>query len=226
MYSQLLRQHMGPVSSTMLDFGHTFCINGLFQFEMTLLVDALRTKRGTRFAELKLFAETWHSPQCHGQVAGKVFTAAREKRTDFSCGSAECLQLYPIIREYLQTRVADADLEDELRSYMSLCSILDGWKRLQACEVRSAAFDYGEWQAAIVDHHAFFVAAYGREEVKPKHHYALHFPALLRRFTHLQAAFVGERRLKLYKEEARSVTVSFGFEKAVILLQKNLTVTR
>ena len=64
-------------------------------------------------------------------------------------------------------------------------------------------------------HLELFVAAYGADATKPKHHYAMHFAPLLRRFGKLQATFVGERRLKAYKEEARLVKVDAGFEKSV-----------
>jgi len=67
-----------------------------------------------------------------------------------------------------------------------------------------------------VRHHRLFVACYGVEAVKPKHHRALHFGSMLESFGTLLATFVHERRHKHYKELAMAVKVGQRFESSVM----------
>ena len=95
MFSHILRHQIRPISNTMLDFGHIFVICGMFQFEMTLLLPAVKEALGIRFVHFKQYMETWSAPAWMNSVAASVFSPARERRDEFSSGSSEASQVYP-----------------------------------------------------------------------------------------------------------------------------------
>ena len=62
---------------------------------------------------------------------------------------------------------------------------------------------------AIQLHMQLFVAAYGRDAFKPKHHYALHIPNIFARIGTLLGTLVNERRhrvVKRYLRDRRNLT--------------------
>ena len=57
--------------------------------------------------------------------------------------------------------------------------------------------------AAICDHFTLFIAAYGADAIKPKHHYALHLPRMLATHGVLVGTFTHERKHRVVKRNTR-----------------------
>ena len=71
---------------------------------------------------------------------------------------------------FVETALPAEALVDEKKAIMSMFAVLDGWKAQQA----GCIGDASKWEDEIIKHHSLFVAAYGKEPAKPKHHRALH----------------------------------------------------
>ena len=69
--------------------------------------------------------------------------------------------------------------------------------------VKTGSVDPDELESAIRKHFDLFKAAYGESDVRPKHHYALHLAAQLRRFGTLITTLTHERRHRLFKKYCR-----------------------
>jgi hypothetical protein len=74
--------------------------------------------------------------------------------------------------------------------------------------MQSGSLDVQWWESWIVEHHKAVVSLWGTDEIKPKHHMALHLPSQLRSFSRLQWTVTHERRHKIVKEHAASVLAS------------------
>ena len=97
--------------------------------------------------------------------------------------------------------------------------MLDAWESYQKGKLTPQ-----ELGGAIRKHHDLFLEAFGKDECKPKHHFAQHLEGVYRRFGMLQTTLVHERRHKAYKEVATSIKIGVGFGDACTrkLLNKQL----
>ena len=96
----------------------------------------------------------------------------------------------------------------------SMIAVLVVVMLLQSCRTGQVTAD--ELMSAIVAHLVLCMAAYGPEFFRPKHHYALHLPDMLRRFGCLLSTFVQERKHRLVTRYGRDRRSRKSFETGVI----------
>lgn len=119
--------------------------------------------------------------------------ANNAKKSDFSCTGSEFLTIAPVLQRYFD-RVVKA--RGELMPYvLSFLAVLEVVILLTA--VRSGEVTAEQLTAAILKHLQLYVLAYGRDMVRPKHHYALHLGPQLLWFGFLLATFIHERKHRL-----------------------------
>ena len=114
---------------------------------------------------------------------------------NFKCTASEMLTLAPLLKRYFKKVVLPR--EGPLPVILSIIAVLDVVEMLQG--IKCHATDPDDLARAIKKHLDLFIDAYGKEKMRPKHHYVLHLPSMLRRFGFLLSTFVHERRHRVIR---------------------------
>ena len=220
---QALREWIKPISHTMIDFGHTWLTNGVFQFEVSNFLDEARAApTNLRYRHINDFFQGWRWPSKERHPPRGVFEPDRYNSSGgFKAGSSECMSLYPVLRLFVKTQIDAAELILEKRSLFAMFLVLDGW---YACTHGLMGDDgVASWRDQFVDYLEKYTRAYGHIDncVKPKHHEAQHFYDMVLRFGLLFATFVRERKHRFWKEIAHNIKVTRSFDRQVLIAYLN-----
>ena len=169
-----------PVTQTMLCWMHTFLTDGTWNLEMFFLLIVLR--RFIDIGDFVAFMSKAVFPKQLGNAAAFHCTAEEIQKMfntgdHFKCSASEGLSLYPLVAIFLQVFVVPRGVcQAQIASYMAMARVLDllSLSRFGLVTPEQLAI-------AIRQHMTLFVAAYDTFGVKPKFHYELHFPELLKR---------------------------------------------
>ena len=120
----------GAVSMTSYDWMHVYLVSGLWNSEVSLLLDVLNKEHGMGAPALANFLKTVTWPK---KVSSKGTTGIKavekHKEGHLSCSASEGLSLYPSVRCFLQTKVpqspAGSTASKAVRSYYCLAAVLD-----------------------------------------------------------------------------------------------------
>ena len=126
--------------------------------------------------------------------------------------AADVLLVLPLVRQLVETVVAPTGrIALELASFRAMhnCVLM-----LQGMKFSGSVTEDGcrRLQAAQRNHLAAFILAYGAQEVKPKHHFALHLPAQLLRDRQVLDCFALERKHRCTKMHATECDKLSNFE--------------
>jgi hypothetical protein len=207
------------------DWAHTYVCDGIVDKEfgnsMKLLHRAI-TQNGARHActyqNLGEYLKRWKWPKGRGNPL-HLFDEEHYKRFlnsgDFACSASEFLTLAPVIRRFLQC-VALPSMPDDLKGIVqSMILGLEVLDMLQSCKIKNKV-DPEKLRRAIKTHMDKFIEMHGEEAVRPKHHYALHLPDMLKKFGVLISTFTHERKHRAVKRYARGRTNLKKFELSVL----------
>ena len=84
---------------------------------------------------------------------------------------------------------------------MSMLAVLDVLELIQA--IKTGTVKHSTLRNAIVKHLTMYKACYGASAFRPKHHYALHLPYMLKNFGFLLQTFTQERKHRLVMRYTR-----------------------
>lgn len=213
--SRQLRPFAAPISCIMWDWLHVWLVNGIFHWELHLFLGCLKRRAGIGYPELANYLAAWRWPADVKSHAPGVFNEKRAAAStdSFKAGASECLTFYPVLRFLLQKEVAPKNmLQTELASLFALFSVIDALVR-----VRRHAVTPAELSDRIMDHLTRFRIAYPDEQLRPKHHYAVHVPELFSRHGTLYSCFVHERRHRQAKQLANNVRNTQALDKSVLI---------
>ena len=224
---EALRPHVKPATVHTEDGMHTFLSSGLCQLEIGLFLTAakqnIRTdgKAWPVYQQLEIFCGAdWKFPKWYPKKApaiSSLFNAAREKAggESFNATASEILAVMPLLECFTHKFIAPTGrLDKECASFHSLCCCV---KMLQEAKRTGNNVDPQELQHEIALHQRLFVEAYGVDEVIPKHHRAFHLPGQLLRDKQLIDCFVHERKHKIIKGQAGSITNTKSYERTTLL---------
>lgn len=201
-----LRQHCKPVSVATFDPTHCMCAHGILNFEFLLFFQACRRLHGIRYSDVREFCEaSWKWPKMFTPTSKcallNVFSDKREAHTKdkFKAGASEILAAYPLVRHFCQTIVQIlGGMELECASLVACCNVADVLLRRSKFGHLRPTDSHASTLRSIRSHLVLFKAAYGNEEVKPKHHYNAHIPGQVVRDEGMVLECVTlERKLKL-----------------------------
>ena len=201
---------------TMFDWAHVYVCDGVLTDEVGMCMQVFRHARDrqTSWEELGVYAAKFSVP-C-GRNVTSLFTDKKIRSHvaahSFSSTASELLTLVPILLRYFQHVVLPRGRH--LNACRSLMACLRVVMILQACKCGAVTPDV--LQDAITTHMQLFIIAYGSDAVKPKHHYALHLPAMLGHFGCLITTFVNERKHRMVKRYTRGRTVLQSWECGVL----------
>ena len=121
------------------------------------------------------------------------------------------MSLLPIIAIFL-TNVAlkRCSWAASIQAVLCLLALIDVVELLG--QVRRGVVQPADLMVAIKGHLERYASVYGNDAVRPKHHYALHLPDMLRRFGMLFSCWVHERRHRLVKQYTRDRRNTTSYE--------------
>lgn len=173
MFAADLREWIQPMR-TQYDMLHCFFVGGVVAVELGLFKQHLKSK-GVSFDSLQqAVGFPFHSAHARmGLLRDCMFS---DKQVWRAAGSQQ-LDLIPLIQHWVATQLPHqydwAETDDVIRCFMSLrdrICYLDLLVRSN-CQVFLDLL-----QKSQTEHHRLLVQIHGEQHVKPKHHFALHYP--------------------------------------------------
>ena len=190
------------VSCRMADWAHTYVNDGLADEEfgscMKILGGREAGNHKTTYKEVGDYQHKFTHPTAHGNMDHLFSDAANKqnlKKGAFTASASEFLALVPILYRFFSKVAAKRPFGAAV--VKSLICVLTVVMMLQALKLGEVSAD--DLATAIQDHLAAYIAAYGADSMRPKHHDALHLPRMLRRFGFLLATFTCERKHRVVK---------------------------
>jgi hypothetical protein len=212
-----LRAYVRPIEAHTHDPMHVLVSNGIFNYEMQLLLFALKKKAGITNEHIRMLLQAdWRFPDSRkekGLLTRTLFDPSAPLDKDlnhFRCSASEALSLYPLFQYFLETCVpqgAQAALKNEVECFNALCAVLDEINLARAAHGTSE----NAYTSLVSIHLAAFQLAYGATHVKPKHHAAFH---IWSRF--VRDCFAHERKNKDLKRIGAQHLNTSTFEKSVV----------
>lgn len=192
-----LRKFIHPAESTIYDWCHIFVANGICQWEMWKFVYELRNC-GVKWSDIEEYHCHFNWPSHISDAPTQVWNEARESSSRsagiIKMGASEFLSSYAIFRRFA-TEIFEgtANLEQECRSMNALLHAVDGLashpKPSDADNLHRAIVAYIEAQKVAWP-----------DNLKPKHHQALHVSSSVVQLGELLSCWVLERKHKSAKK--------------------------
>lgn len=199
-------------SSIHLDWAHIYVHDGLADHEFGQVMKLFHSARSTTsFAEAGRYIAMHTFPKSAPGIA-HCFTdehnSTNSKKGSFTSTGSEFLTIAPVLHRYFD-RVVRA--RGQLMPYvLSFIAVLEVVILLNA--VRSGCVSAPELAAAVQNHLLLYVAAYGDNMTRPKHHYSQHLGPQLLLCGFLLATFVHERKHRLVTRYGRDRKNLMSFE--------------
>jgi len=200
----------------MYDWAHCYVHDGLADNELGQCMKAVPRELAS-FEELGDYVAKFTFPKCHPNP-DHLFDAAanrnNRKKGSISCTGSEFLTLAPIVHRYFAEVVskrASPEFKNHALSMVACCAVV-----MMLVSQVILALKADELAIAISAHIELYLLVYGAEEMRPKHHYVLHLPHMLRRFGFLFSTFVHERKRRLAKRYMQPRRTLKSFERGVM----------
>lgn len=163
---------LDAVSALMFDWAHCYVCDGLADEEWGRFMKAMSSARSkTTYKEFGQYVATWTFPKALPGNVGHLFTDSANRnnlaRASFSSTASEFLTLCPVMLRYM-THICTPRGQGMVM-VESMIAVLLVVEALQA--VKRGLTTPDALRALIVRHIRCFIAAYGANSMRPKHHY-------------------------------------------------------
>ncbi len=184
-------------SCVMFDWAHTYVCDGLADTELGQCMKILHSNRtSTTYAELGEYVNTFTFPKetaCPKHLFTEASNRNNARKGSFTSTASEFLTLAPVLYRYFTNVVKQ---RNQFMPYvLSMIAVLNVVMLLQS--VKTGEITPERLFIAITEHLILYTAAYGEGACRPKHHYCIHLPDMLRRFGFLLATFTHERKHRI-----------------------------
>lgn len=211
-----------PPSTATYDSMHTYFNHGIASNETHVFLERAQEKVGLTYAIIHKYISTagW-AASCFLQKRinpASVFTESRSRASKEALKSmaSELLAVLPLLRQLVLTTLSDKpQMQQETASFLSMCTCVDILQEIKASNAPSVEL-CNKLRSAQREHLRLHMSCYGTEHVRPKNHYSFHIPDQIARDTMLLDAFTLERKHKLAKRFATTVTNGKDFETSVL----------
>ena len=208
-----------PISGYCHDFMHGLCSNGVMNWIVYVLLQALFEEGLQNIWEtLHGFLQLWVHPafQSHCKVH-KLFESkmveSHRKAEKIKCTASEMLGLYRLLEVYIHTCVLKHDFCTlQCQCYINWCKVLD------YCISIPSLDQPNHMRLQLLVEHALqsFVSAGWGEHMKPKYHWALHYSDALKQFSQLPACWSLERKHKSVRKFGNNICNTAQYEKSMM----------
>ena len=200
-----LRAVFSPAETLTIDPMHVLWSNGIINEEIYLFMNCCPLS-WAEWVMLGNIAWEWPGWMASNMKAGvRVFLSELflEKNEAGKFFASELLSVYPLVRHVAELYFEQKDPNNAMFvSFARACAFADFVKRS-----KFHGLDPAERDALVSSHLRAFVAAYGREMVKPKHHFAYHVAEL--------DCFATEAKHATMKRLASNIARICEFERAI-----------
>ena len=157
------------------------------------------SKHGHGCRQLHVYLQAWKWPKAYAGgrdvFKGSVQERSRPKDTPPAGAASETLSVGPVVRKWQEYVIKPQKICPAQVASLLLCiAVMDLLLQANTGRVTPNMVTY-----AMARHYAAHVVAYGYKLFVPKHHFMLHLPRQLARFSFLIACFVHERKHKVAK---------------------------
>ena len=194
-----------PVKVVLYDWMHIFFVNGVFNAHVGLFMAAMKPHAVT-YSLLEKYIDEWTWPKqfngAHGVLDEKRAHSSWVAET-LKATASESLSLMPVLAGFVEAVCRKSSVNEVLmhsRCFLGLVDIIENVMR----SARSVV-DCNALERSISAYLSAFKALYGPEEMTPKFHYMMHYPAFLGRWHIIPNCFVLERKHKLPKRYANPI---------------------
>lgn len=189
------------------DAMHIFFSKGTAALEVGLFMEAGKGEN-IQLARLQAFAETWN---CGSEVRSALHHT-KFKSSTYKGSASECKSIMPLMGEFANVIVTQPSLALHVKSMVALADVCRELQVLKFTRLE-AELDVTKLASLLSIHLDAFVAAYGEEHVKPKHHQALHLPDEYKEAKRAMDCFTCERHNKAWKLDVAPYCTPHGLEK-------------
>jgi hypothetical protein len=150
-------------------------------------------------------------------IGGTCFSQIRAtaSKESFKGMATDLLVIVPVLEQMAASVIQPTgQLTSELESFFLMCDIIRLLQRLKRQTPVSIA-DARHLEQLQIRHWQKFIEVYGEDNVKPKHHYALHIPQQAIDFSFLIDCWVLERKHRAQKRAANNVCWDSVWEESV-----------
>ena len=217
-----------PLSSLRYDPMHCFLANGIVPQELGLWYNALLDKTSCDIDTVRRYVlQCWTASKESTLDIIKIFTQKRwQKERDFRGDASEALSVLPLMVAF-SWEVILPDFPAMLphcECLTALLALICCWtdaKRSGNLQVKSI-----EMQQLQKVHLDKFASVYSIDVCRPKHHYSLHLPLQWDAHTLCVDCFPAERKHRLFKRIAETLTKLDGFSASALLEMNHIDVSQ
>ena len=214
----------GVISCVMFDWMHIYMVNGIVVVEVGSLMKTLASTRKhlrmkpITYAHIDAYLQRWCWPRGHAspqKLCAPKDAKSWESNREIGGTASELLSFLPVFARFVDAVVAETDLgkacATAIKSLLACSAVVE---RLHAI-MRGIQIDHEELYQHIAEHLTAFVAAYGEENMKNKHHFAVHLPQIYKQHGYLIACWVHERRHQIIRKHTSERKTLVGYERSV-----------
>ena len=196
---KLLANHvLKPISAYCYDYMHGLCSHGVLNDTIFLVLDSIHSAGYNVWDKIQDWIAVWVFPKAYNNSnVVKLFdvknvTNSKKART-FKCDASDILALYKPLQYVLQVMyVANNVMVEQCACFVAWATVLDYLVSLPFLEHPSPPKLLALVESAL----AATVAAGFKNEMKPKHHWTLHYADCLAKFGQLPSCWSLERKHK------------------------------
>ena len=219
-----------PLSSLRYDPMHCFLANGIVPQELGLWYNALLDKTSCDIDTVRRYVlQCWTASKESSLDINKIFTKKRwQNQRDFRGDASEALSVLPLMVAFSWEVIVP-----DFPAMLPHCECLTALLALICCW--TDAKRGGNLQLKSIEmirlqevHLNKFASVYSIDVCRPKHHYSLHLPLQWDAHTHTLCVdcFPAERKHRLFKRIAETLTKLDGFSASALLEMNHIDVSQ
>lgn len=213
-----LRSFLRPVSVFTYDPMHVLFSHGTASLELSCFLNAM-AGIGITFEHLRNFCKAdWKynkSEACKNPA--DVFSQNRENTTSdsFKGMASEVLSVFPLVRQFAENLLLQNQLAAEMVSFRAMHDVVICIQSLKKQGVTAAKCS--ALASNIQKHMVAFIASYGEDMIRPKHHFGLHLAAQVARDQRVLDTFALERKHRGIKRYATECDNTSIMERSILM---------
>ena len=225
-YRTSLRSEWTPIfEAVTVDWVHSTAQDGMITVDCFAFMQSANHKCGFTYAQVENYLkDDWVFPKWLRNKYGRlhrIFSEYRlsrgsEEPTKIKANASECLGMYVLLRDFIETEVGDRpELELERQSFDAACYVMDVIMRakLHTTTMQDAALELLHAMGDFLTKHK---KAYGDAFIKPKHHWLWDLVEQFLRDPFVLDALIVERLHLTIRRAAENVHNLRTFEASVL----------
>jgi hypothetical protein len=200
---------------------HCFWSGGIVEVELVLFLEACKSMKVYQ-KHVRLFVNArWRQPKASVRINhSSLFADTKEEFQGFAGSAGALMDILPLLRHFADEIIKPSGhIPKETESFLLLCNVCSLLQQAKAlADVPTWLSD--ELRQAQIDHMKAFLSVYDESKIKPKHHFALHISAQIKKCRFVLDCFVHERKHRTLKQVFNTIKHSQPSSLAQVLLQR------